>query len=478
VKPSSALLIVALLSSCQNANNGILPPTTRFYFPAGLAHVDAPGSTEGVLFVANANLNKRFASGSVAALSLDKLGLPALGAANAGVARLAQFELAETESVRIASFAGELAVQPLGTDRYRLYIPTRSEGMRVYRVDATVSGGQASLSCVGAEGQDCVDTGTSLTPVAFERTDAGVPRAPSPYGVAVAPRTCTTTTDCCPADASGCGRTCNAGQCTTADGAPFGDVWVTHIEQADSPLQSRLNFRGYLVRLDSDDFTVTEKSFLEAGAGASNSIVASGSWVYASGRFLSPQTNLVRVANRDGTVVGSGLESIYRVSESRGLRLSSDGKRLFLLGRTPDTILTFSITPTGGVPALNVLRGVPVAEGPTALRVIARPGRGDLVVITNTTAGAVSLYDEDVGDVVLMIPGVGNQPYEIAIDERGSAARVYVGNFNDGRIAVIDIPDVNRPQGARLVARIGEQQACLINPTAPSCLAAQAEVSQ
>ncbi|HEY1086729.1 MAG TPA: hypothetical protein VGE37_03510, partial [Archangium sp.] len=315
MKPSSALLIVALLSSCQNANNGIPPPTTRFYFPAGLAHVDAPGSTEGVLFVANANLNKRFASGSVAALSLDKLGLPALGAANAGVARLAQFELAETESVRIASFAGELGVQTLAPNSYRLYVPTRSEGNRVYRVNATVSGGKATLSCVGAEGQNCIETGTSLTPVALERTDAGVPRAPSPFGVALAARSCTVETDCC-ADGAACGRACTSGQCVTAGGEPFNDVWISHIEQADSPLQSRTNYRSYIVWLDSDDFTVSEKSFLEAGSGATNSIVAAGDWVYASGRFLSPQTNLVRVARRDGTVVATGLETLFRVSDS------------------------------------------------------------------------------------------------------------------------------------------------------------------
>ena len=62
---------------------------------------------------------------------------------------------------------------------------------------------------------------------------------------------------------------------------------------------------------------------------------------------------------------------------------------------------------------------------------------------------------------------------------RGNAARVFVSNFGDGRISVIDLPDLGRPQGARLVAHLGPQQLCLTRgATSPGCLASLAQVTQ
>ncbi|MGV3620136.1 MAG: hypothetical protein ACO1OB_04935, partial [Archangium sp.] len=68
--------------------------------------------------------------------------------------------------------------------------------------------------------------------------------------------------------------------------------------------------------------------------------------------------------------------------------------------------------------------------------------------------------------------GIGSQPAYIAVDNRGTSARLYVSNFLDGRIAIVDIPDLARPQSARLVGHIGRQQGCLaVGPTSPQCAA-------
>ena len=105
---------------------------------------------------------------------------------------------------------------------------------------------------------------------------------------------------------------------------------------------------------------------------------------------------------------------------------------------------------------------------------IARPGRGDLVVVTCSSAGSVAIYDDDVGDLVSLVGGVGVQPYGLAVDVRGNAARIFVSNFGDGRISVIDVPELDRPQGARLVAHLGEQQLCLTRGvSSPGCVASQ-----
>ena len=472
-RSSFIVTVVAALSGCPNTSATSGPPLDKLYFPTGIAHVDVPGKTEGVLFVANANFDKRFGTGSIVALSLDTLGLPALGAAAPGVKELPALNIAANQAVQIASFSGELTVQPVGPGSYRLYVPTRSEGMNVYRTLATIdSNGVPSLACIGESSQNCLDTGVSLSPREFEQTDAGVPRAPSPYGVATAPRSCTVDDDCCAAGTTGCGRTCTASQCIGTDGAPFADVWVTHLTQADSPLLSGLNLRGYLVRLDSDAFQVSESSFLPIGAGGSNSIAVSGAWVYVSGRILLPAPNLMRLVNRDGVVLTTSLEAYFRVSDARGVAISADGKRLFMVGRVPDTLLEIKIDESQGIPVLTFVRAVPLPSSPNDVKIISRPGKGDLVAVSCTGAGSVVLYDDVVGDLVSQIAGVGVQPYSLAVDVRGNGARIFVSDFGDGRVGVIDVPDLNRPQDARVVAHLGAQQLCLTRGvSSPGCLA-------
>jgi hypothetical protein len=87
------------------------------------------------------------------------------------------------------------------------------------------------------------------------------------------------------------------------------------------------------------------------------------------------------------------------------------------------------------------------------------------VFVTCSGGGALAIYDEDVGDLVAQVGQVGLQPFGLAIDQRGAGVRVFVGDFNDGRIAVIDVPDLNVPQDARLVAHVGVEQLCVVKPT-------------
>ena len=473
-----ASFLLLTLVACRDPGSNSGPPLDRFYFPGSLEHVDAPGTSEGVLFVANANMDKRYATGSLHAVPLDKIGLPALGASTGEVPQFTAFDIvtdggiAENQSVQIASFAGEMAMQPLGNGRYRFFIPTRSEGMRAYRVEAKIEGGVPALSCVGGEeSQNCTDTGASLSPLNFEQSATGLPRAPAPYGVAYSARTCTTTADCC-AGIADCTRTCTNQACIGSDSAPLLDVFFTHISPADSPALSGQNFNNYLVRLDSDTFGVDESSFVNIGAGGTSSIVTHKGWSYVTGRFLQPAPNLMRIINRDGVTLATSLESLFRVSDSRGIALSSDRKKLFIVGRTPDTLLVASITNADTVPSLSFVRGVALPDAPNQIKVIPRQGKGDLVIVSCTSGGSLAVYDDDVGDLVSIVTGVGVQPYGLAVDHRDTAARVYVSNFGDGRIAVLDVPDLARPQLIRLVAHVGIQQLCLTRGVdSPACRA-------
>ena len=53
------LLALILLTGCPKADSTSGPPLERLYFPMAVAHVDVPGSTEGVLFVANPDADNR-----------------------------------------------------------------------------------------------------------------------------------------------------------------------------------------------------------------------------------------------------------------------------------------------------------------------------------------------------------------------------------------------------------------------------------
>jgi DNA-binding beta-propeller fold protein YncE len=115
---------------------------------------------------------------------------------------------------------------------------------------------------------------------------------------------------------------------------------------------------------------------------------------------------------------------------------------------------------------VNVVRAIDtLPPGASVVRVISRgPGRGDLVLVTCTIAGVLAIYDDEVGDIVAQVQDLGDQPYALAIDVRqtdtGLGARVYVANFGDGQVSVIDINNLDSPQNAHVMARLGTLQRC------------------
>ncbi len=448
---------VAVLSGCPPETSNRLPPAGQFYFPTGIVHVDSldPTNSEGFLYVASANFDKRYDFGSVMAVDLSKVGLPAFGAPvgfnDAGLGgplQLTDLKLLPSSTVLIAPFAGEMArLDRPDAGGVRLFLPTRSEEHRLYGIDARLptAGESPSLECfkpqqgldptAAVEGmsRDCTPTGMSL--VAYEKTESGLPRAQAPIGVAISPRT--------------------------------REVWVTSLQQADTPRGSTFNPRGYVVHVNVDTpFLREDAGFDDVGAGATNSIAVGQRFAYATGRVFASgiPANLVRAIDTTNyTTFNTFLENTFNVFEGRGVALSSKEDRIYLLGRSPDTLVIASITdPNGSVPNVRVQRSVPLPEAPNLIATIPRPGKSDLVMITCSSAGVVVFYDDEVGNLTAQIAGVGLQPYAIAIDSRPTGgARVFITNFTDGRVTVIDVPDLSRPASAKIVAFLGASQLCI-----------------
>ena len=382
-------------------------------------------------------------------MSLDQLPepLPPLGApvSPAGPLQLESLGSQEPSLQReIQTLAGEMAAWPLPTGGHRLFVPTRAEGSLLQVIDATGPAG-TSLACVpddtGGGQVDCTLDALRLADVPAGSEEEDFPRAPAPFGVAT---------------------------------SPAGQVFVTHNVDADSPRGSFTQERGYVVRLDAANPALGVQNFVEVPIGGTQSVAIGQRYAFVTARSLSRPTSaldLVTAVPRDpaDTVVRSfPLQSQFATSSGRGIALTSDETRLYVVGRSPDVLLVVDVRGAqSAFPALEVVRAVPLPATPGPIKLIERPGKGALVIVASQSTGSLSIYDDGLGQLATEVLGLGLQPFAVAVDLRETAgaggatvrqARIFVSNFGDGRIAVVDVPDLDQPEEARVVAHLGARQ--------------------
>jgi DNA-binding beta-propeller fold protein YncE len=437
------------LAACTPTDAVKPPPADRFYFPTGVAFARPAMAAEGVLYVASSNFDKRFDFGSVIAVDLAKVGLPAFPSA-AGQApaspAISVTDLgiaSDQQVVYVQSFAGQVGAYPLADGGTRLFVPSRAEGHLLQTIEAS----GASLSCYEPPqggGNNCISTAPSL--VANQASATGLPRLSSPYAVGVSPE---------------------------------GIVYVTGLDAIDSPFGSTKAWQASMFEMsalsprvkDDDSPGVVDKGFFPAALPSSGVAVGSR-YLFVAGRYNAHfDYRLVTLVDRvTHAITQPFLEQNFRVQDARGIALSSDEKRLYVVARYPDTLVVVAVNGAGtDAPALAIVHSVPLPEGPNEVQILQRPGRGDLVAVTCATAGKLVLYDADSGDLVKQVSAVGLQPYGIASERFALGARLFVTNFADGRVAVVDVP-YDEPQAAAVVARLGKPQICDVTPTDASCV--------
>lgn len=457
------LLSLALLVAACSSTQPRPPPSDRFVYPSGLVHRDVPGSSNGVLYVASANFDRCYDQGTVMAVDLDQVAsdtgrLPALGTAtNTEPLELSQLNLGSGARVYIQSYAGEMDIWNRPDGSPRLFVPARADGDYVHYIDVPEP---TRLACVGTSSDNCQQGNGALSLATVSGQVNDLPRAPAPFGVTV----------------------------DTTSATEPAKVWVTHISAADSPSRSKTNYQAYVVRLPGDEPSLATEDFLSLNVpnlplGGSNSVVADTRYVFATGRYDSLVSTtlvrrfLVRVLDKSnpGRIVDPGLDVDFAALEARGLALTpadpvdpTKARRLYAAVRSPDTLLIVNATgidASSDTPRLTAVGSVSLPAGPTEVKLLTRAApRSELVVVSCSTAGVVAIYDPDVGEVVAQVQ-VGEQsgtqtpqPFGLAVQQQGNAARIFVSNFGDGRVSVIDIADLANPQLARLVAHIGARQ--------------------
>jgi hypothetical protein len=467
LKHRALLLVCSLALACAQTPAPNPSPADRFYFPTSLAFFLPPDSTSGVLYVSSANYDRRYDQGNLAAVNLDNVeapgtgldaGLPLPGTFGGATTSAVQYTNLNlnppTDVVQIQSFAGEMVRDPVGYGgRPRLWVATRAEGDLLEGVSTDPSG--SGLVCIPA-GNNCVFSGISLAIEQEPQGGSGQPAAPQPYGLALS------------ADTS----------------VVPGELWVTHIRPADSPPTSGLDLDNYVVHLDARaalPIVTVPNNFVSVGLGSGNSLFVGQSNVWVSGRAqltITALDVLMRLVDRftDATFFPQ-LALQYADQEARSLAMREDESRIYLIGLRPDTLMVVDvIDPQSQFPTLVVVRAIPLPSGPNAIRLFQRPSTGgDVAVITCQDDGSLAIYDDDIGQLAVVIEGVGIAPYDVVVDQRGNLARFFVSNFDDGRVAVIDasLGGNGLPITANIVATLGQQQGCILTTDNANCVGSQ-----
>lgn len=489
----SALLALSA-GGCASERTAQPPPNDQFIYPTGLVHLDGAAGGEGVLYVASANFDLKYRSGSLSAVDLGALpDLPAFSQPvtdETPVVDVTDLRLGAGQQAAIPNLSGLMDAYVRPGQPARLFVATRAETSQIAVVDAD----GAQLTCAPPlSGTDCVDS-----PLALTNGEAGgggeYPAAPAPFGVTV--------------------------DTLTPDNPR---VWVTHMEPAYTAATERIrDVKLYLMNLDprsveanlDADGDVRDGAYRlldlarEGGSGtAANAVAVAGPWAFITGRLTASgagggyvaTSDLVRVMRRDllesdyfdasGVPVAgpqdwplglffANLKSSFSASESRGIAVSPSGRNIYVTTRAPDALLVLAIQDLNAPePALRIERIVPLPDGAGEVRVIPRAGRGDLVAVSCSTAGALALYDADVGEVLGLVSNMGQdteddgtdafeETYAMTVDVRADGpggvpgARIFLASFDDDRVAVVDVKDLSKPQDARLVARLGKARFC------------------
>jgi hypothetical protein len=488
-----------MLAACSASTDARPPPSTRFVYPSGIEFWrpdgSLPRSTNGYLFVASANFDSCYDTGSVMAVNLDAVrraddgaSLPLQDPANlydpvaSGVRELTELNVAPEAYVQIESFAGEMTSwrNPGNGGLPRLFVPSRAANNFLHAIDVSLAGAAPQLACAqSTSGRDCTRGALSLTENIPNAVN-GLPRAPSPLGATVDEES--------------------------------GTVYVTHSEAADSPARTSTNFENYLVSVSAAEPVRENLEFIPLSPdgltfGGSDATAVGAGYLYVTGRNYVQGSNgtvgasfVLRLVDKydHSDVIEPNLFSQYKISEARGVQIVSSPvdpaspntrrERLYLLARGPDTLLIVDFQydlPGAGqtrptTPSFRVVSAIALPAGTSELRLVrrAKDSVGDnIIAVTSTTDGAVSLYDEKLGQLVSQV-ALGDpstettnptQSFGLTVDNpdgalvagapgRVNAARLYVTNFGEGQVAVIDIPNLDRPQDARLVARLGTRQ--------------------
>jgi DNA-binding beta-propeller fold protein YncE len=440
VKPRSKTVPMRLLcgfllvAGCTASADEVRPPERELFFPTGAAL----SPDQRFLFVANANSELRYDSGTVSVIDLDEVDRVANAWVDTGEASGCstithsetlgcdeeQFILAGA-SVRIGNFATDIAVQDTGNGTARLIIPTRGDPSIAW-VDwdsskLVCSSGQGFALCDEAHRLQYVHNDPDLASIEDEPFDAF-------------------------ADSSG--------QFAVVTHLTTGAVTLI-----DSPIGGTATISDVAKGL----FAADPLTGVRGATGIAARPSAGGDIIYAASRGEDRiQTMTVgRPVNTAPPYLVHGNYFFLNLvgnnagssTDSRGIAFSASGDRMYLINRRPPSLQIFdtSLSATGypkniGIAATDICRQA------SELAVM-DPGDGERAYVTCFQDGQLYIIDPRGQSMVEDIVLVGRGPY--AVVASSAHKKVYVTNFLEDTIAVIDVSPTSKFHN-RVVLRIGD----------------------
>jgi DNA-binding beta-propeller fold protein YncE len=440
------LLGCGLAAACTASASEVEPPRDQLFFPTGMAV--APG--DAFLFVTNANSELRYDSGSV-----DVVDLAAVDQVVAGwlgpnmtipspnqdkgcyqdtdhretlVCDESMFLLPDA-GARIGNFATSVAVQDFGNGQLRLIVPTRGDPSFAFiDFDGT------RLSCnTNTAGFALCDEAHRLSYVHNDQNLALLPDEPfDVYADSTANFAMITHL--------------STGFVTLVDSQPGQDAIIADVEGGyfePDPTTGLLGSTGIAGHQPGPIVYVGSRSDNRIQTLSVGTPANYGNGDVDHSRYIVPGPYFF--LDFVGQLAGGS-------TDTRGLTFNSTGDRLYLLNRRPPSLQIYDTSPdiTGTPKNLGIGTTDICTEASTVT--VLDAGDGDRAYLSCFQSGELYIVDPRGTGSVEAITPVGRGPYQVAAAP--SRNRVYVSNFLDDTIAVVDVSPTS-PTRDRVVLRIG-----------------------
>src|SRR5690606_30198615 len=182
--------------------------------------------------------------------------------------------------------------------------------------------------------------------------------------------------------------------------ADDGEMFVTHSGYYVVSAGAQRLAATHVVRMNAADPTVTKENYREVLSGGTQSVAIGSRYAFVSARNVSPPNVVIGIPRdpADNRVLYFPLQNQLNVQSARGIALSADQRRLYVIARAvdelfggnPDQLLVLNVEGADtNAPSLSIIRQVPLPALPSSLRLIERAGRDRKSVVSGREVGLV-----------------------------------------------------------------------------------------
>ena len=439
------LLALFCLASCTASADQVQPPADQLFFPTGAAVASS------ALFVASANSELRYDSGTIDTFDLDKIDQIAAAWASGKTIPASidgdhsctqdgdhvetlvcdeTYFLRAGAGARIGNFATDISIQDMGGGASRLIVPTRGDpSISWVDFDGT------ALSCnANGEVNALCDDAHRLT---FATVDPNIENIPDEPFFAFA-------------DSAGqfaMVTHLTSGAVTLVDSPRGGDATIADVLTEVFLPDSTTGLRGATGVAGRRPDAAGDIIYIGSRTEDRIQMMTVGRPVNDAPPFLIPGNYFFLDAV--GANNGSSIDT-------RGMTFSADGNRMYLVNRNPPTLQIYDTSfGDSGLPKNQLVGATDICREASTIAVM-DSGDGDRAYISCFSDGTVYVVDPRGLSQVEDIVQSGRGPFAVT----GSAARkkLFVTNFLEDTVSVIDTTPGSATQN-RVVLRIGVSKA-------------------